>query len=125
MITMHKPLPRKQQGSFYSTVVIVVMFGIFLTASLKIAPTYMDNNVIQNAMEGIAANNDMAEMSLAEIRSNLMRTLNTNNVDLDASKVLLVSEGNKDYIEINYTSEVPLFYNISAVMSFENRFDKN
>jgi hypothetical protein len=122
---MHTHLPRKQQGSFYSTVIIMVMFGIFLTASLKIAPTYMDNNVIQNAMEGIAANNDMAQMSLADIRSNLMRTLNTNSVTLDANNVQVVTVSGKEYIDINYEAKVPLFYNISAIVSFQNRFDKN
>lgn len=125
MKTLNMVLPSKQQGAFYSTAIIVVMVGILLTAALKIAPAYVDNNVIQNAMESIAENGNMAEMSVTEIRSSLMRTLNVNNVSLSADAIKLVKDGEKEYIDINYDSRVELFYNISAVMSFENRFEKN
>ncbi len=120
-----RKLPQRQQGSFYSTVIIVAMFGIFLTAALKIAPAYMDNNVIVDTMNGIAANNDMGEMDLADIRDSLMKTLSINNVKLNGDAIKLVQEGGQEFVDINYESRIPLFYNISAVVSFTNRFEKN
>lgn len=120
-----RKLPQRQRGSFYSTAIIVAMFGIFLTAALKIAPAYMDNNVIVNTMDGIAANNDMAQMSVADIRDSLMKTLSVNNVSLPGDSIKLVQEGSTEFVEISYESRVPLFYNISAVVSFNNRFEKN
>lgn len=104
--------------------ILVALFGLFLVAALKIAPAYIDNNVVENAMEGIQANNDIAAMSVNDIRTSLMRTLNTNNISFDASNVVLVREGGKEYIDINYESRVRLFYNIEAVVTFQNRFDK-
>jgi len=123
MKTMKSTMPGRQQGSFYSTVIIVAMFGLFLTTALKIAPKYIDNNVVVNAMESVAANNNLSEMNINEIRAGVMRTLDVNNINLDAQAIQLIREGNRDYVDINYEAKVPLFYNISAVVAFENRFD--
>lgn len=120
-----RKLPQTQIGSFYSTAIIVAMFGIFLTAALKIAPAYMDNGVVVNTMEGIAANNDMGEMSLTEIRADLVKSLGVNNVAISGDAVTVVQEGSQEFIDINYETRVPLFYNISALVSFQNRFEKN
>lgn len=120
-----RAMPKTQVGGFYSTVIIVAMFGLFLTAGLKLAPLYMDNNVIVDAMEGVIANNDISGMSVGEIRSALSRTLIVNNVDLPGDAMTEVREGSTDYIVISYESRTPLFYNISAVVAFENRFAKN
>ena len=125
MKAIRRAMPQKQQGSFYSTVIIVAIFGLVLAATLKVAPLYMDNKVVVNAMDGVIANNDIAEMTVAEIRSSLARTLRVNNVDLPADAIKDVREGNKNYIVISYERRTPLFYNISAVVSFNNRFEKN
>ena len=125
MNAIRRAMPQKQQGSFYSTIIIVAIFGFVLTAALKVAPLYMDNNVVVDTMEGIIANNDITEMTVAEIRSNLSRTLMVNNVDLPGDAIKDVREGNKDYIVISYERRTPLFYNISAVVAFHNRFEKN
>lgn len=125
MKSISKAMPQSQLGGFYSTVIIVAMFGLFLTAGLKIAPLYMDNNVIVDAMEGVMANNDISEMSVGEIRSALNRTLIVNNVELPGDAMTEVREGSMDYVLISYEARTPLFYNISAVVAFENRFAKN
>lgn len=118
--------PKQQRGSIYTTLILVAMFALFLVSALKIAPAYMDNAIIKDAMEGIAANNDMETMSITEIRTALMRTLNTNSVDnFDAGNVVLVREGGEEFIDINYESRAPLFYNIEAVVVFKNRFPKS
>ena len=125
MTAIRRAMPQKQQGSFYSTVIIVAIFGLVLAATLKVAPLYMDNKVVVNAMDGVIASNDIPEITVAEIRSSLARTLRVNNVDLPADAIKDVREGNKNYIVISYERRTPLFYNISAVVSFNNRFEKN
>ena len=116
---------QKQRGSAYSTMIMVVLIAMFLTAALKLAPAYLANNVINNAMASIAENNDMAVISIGEIRSALMRTLDTNDIrGFNAANVQVVMEGSQEFVDINYERRVPLFYNIEAVVIFENRFDK-
>jgi len=125
MKQLHVKLDVRQRGSIYTTIIMVALLGFFLIAALKIAPAFLDNNVVTNTMDGIRANNDIAEMSIAEIRTSLMRTLNTNRVEgFAASNVVLVREGNEEFIDINYETRVPLFYNIDAIVKFENRFPK-
>ncbi len=119
--------PKRQKGaSFFGIVILLVIVGLFLLSALKVAPSYMDNNVIVNTMEGIISNNDFKAMSIAEIRADLQRSLVTNNIrDFEGSNVVLTRQGNDSFVDINYESRVPLFYNISVVVAFENRFDKN
>jgi hypothetical protein len=119
-------LKRQTGASVFGIVILLVIVGLFLLSALKVAPSYMDNNVIENTMEGIISNNDFRAMSISEIRAELQRSLVTNNIrDFEGSNVVLTREGNDSYVDINYESRVPLFYNISIVVTFENRFDKN
>ena len=120
-----KPLGR-QQGSFYSTAIIVALFGIFLTAALKIAPAYVDHNVVTNAMENISKEEGYKDMTISNIRNGVMKTVNTNNVNnFDSQSIQLVTQGGDEFVEIIYEAKVPLFFNISALVSFHDRYPKN
>ncbi|MDT8397641.1 MAG: DUF4845 domain-containing protein [Pseudomonadales bacterium] len=113
-------------ASMYASLLMLVLLGLFLTSALKLAPSYMDNNVITNAMEGVIANNDLAQMNINDIRQDVMKTLLLNNIrDFKATNIQVVRENGRDYVDINYESRVHLFYNIDAVLTFQNRFDKN
>ncbi len=118
---------RRQKGaSVFAIIILLVMVGMFLLSALKVAPAYMDNNVIVNAMNGMINNNDFESMSISEVRSSLQRSLVTNNIrDFSTGSVVLTREGDDSFVDINYESRVPLFYNIDIVVVFENRFDKN
>lgn len=115
---------KQQRGSVYTTIILVALFGLVILATLKIAPAYIDDRAIANTMENIAASNDFANMSIADVRSSLMRTLNTNRVAFDANNVVLVREGGREYVDVNYESRKTLFYNIDAVVKFEHRYNK-
>ena len=117
--------PQFQQGaSVFSLLLIAAMVGMFLLAGLKLTPAYMDNNVITNGVEGALANNNLDEISIGQFRSEVMKTVNVNRVDgFDSSSIIFTEEGNLEYIDVNYETRVPLFYNIDAVVKFENRFE--
>ena len=116
---------RAQRGSIYTTIILVVLFGMVILAALKIAPAYIDDQTVSGTLETISESDEFATMSITEIRQDLMRTLNTNRVDFDASTVVLTKEGGKEYVDVNYESRKPLFYNIEAVVVFSHRFEKN
>lgn len=119
-------LKAQKGASVFGIVILLVIVGMFLLSALKVAPSYMDNNVIVNAMEGIISNNDFEAMSISEVRASLQRTLTTNNIrEFDMTNVVLTREGDDRFVDINYESRVPLFYNIEILVVFENRFDKN
>ena len=117
---------RQKGASIITIIILLVMVGIIFLSVLKVAPAYLDDNVVGNAMEGMINNNDFEAVSLSEVRSELQRALITNGIrDFDASKVVLIREGDDRYIDINYETRAPLFYNIEIVVVFENRFAKN
>ncbi len=115
---------KSQRGSIYTTMILVALFGLVILATLKVAPAYIDDNAISGTIENMAETPEFADMSLADVRSGLMRTLNTNRIDFDASNVVLVKEGANEYIDVNYESRKALFYNIEAVVIFSHRFEK-
>jgi hypothetical protein len=117
--------PGKQLGaSLWGIMLLVGLIGLVLTVALKIAPAYLSNGVITNAMEGVIANNDIKTMEIAEIRNDIMRTLRTNRITFNPADIKVVRENNVEYIDINYETRVDIMYNIDAVVSFENRFNK-
>lgn len=116
---------KAQRGSIYTTMILVALFGLVILAALKIAPAYIDDQAIAGTLESMAETEEFSTMSITEVRQSLMRTLNTNRIDFDASNVVLVKEGGKEYVDVNYESRKPLFYNIEAVVVFSHRFEKN
>lgn len=125
-LNMRVPGPVRQKGaSFWTVILIVAILGFALLAALKVAPAYLDNNVIANAVEGVRANNDVGNMTIARFRTEVMKTIRINgNRDFDASAIVFTREGSNDYIDVNYETRVHLFYNIDAIVMFENRFDR-
>lgn len=117
-------LQRSQSGgSVITTLLIVALIGIVLLAGLKIAPAYLDHSVITNAIRGVLAKSGNRP-SVGEIRSAVMRTANVNGIrDFDSESIKLVREGGQEYVLLAYEQRVPLFYNIDAVVSFEDRFE--
>jgi len=102
------------------------MVGMVLLSALRVAPLYIDNNVIVNAMDGMINNNDFEGMSMTEVSSELRRSLITNGIrDFDTDNVVLNREGDDNFVDINYQSKVPLFSNIEILVKFANRFPKN
>jgi hypothetical protein len=118
--------PARQQGaSLWGVMILVGLIGLVLTMALKIAPTYMTNNIIANAINGIIANNDIKTMPITEIRNDLMRTVRTNRIEgFNPADVKVVRENDIEYIDIKYERRVHLMYNIDAVVMFNNRFNK-
>lgn len=114
-----------QRGSAYTTIILVALFGLVILAGLKIAPAYIDDQAVTGTIRNMAEDSEFATMSITEIRQSLMRTLNTNRIPFDASNVVIVKEGGKEYVAINYESRKPLFYNIEAVVVFSHRIEKN
>jgi hypothetical protein len=116
---------KAQRGSIYTTMILVALFAIVILAALKIVPAYIDDSAVNSTMEDLAAGEDFATMSIADVRTALMKTMNTNRIPFDANNVVLVKEGGSEYVDVNYESRKPLFSNIEAVVVFKHRYEKN
>ncbi len=118
-------LPARQRGALYAAVILLLLVGAVITATLKIVPAYNDNNIVKAAVESIAARPEHKTMSISDIRKEVLRSLRVNNIEnFDADDVKSTREAGKDYIDVVYETSVPMVANISAVVSFNYRYNK-
>jgi Domain of unknown function (DUF4845) len=121
----HMNLARQQRGSVYGVGVMLAMFGVILAMTLKLAPVYMDHAIVVDTMEDIFAKNDIKLMSMTDIRAGMVKTLAVNSVEgFEVDNIQRVKEGSLEFVDVNYETRVPLFFNIEAVVVFKNRFNK-
>src|SRR5687768_15337142 len=99
----HRNPARQLGASLWGIMLLVGLIGLVLTMALKIAPAYLTNNVIVNAMNGVIANNDIKTMQIAEIRNDVMRTVRTNRIEgFSPASIVVTRENSVEYIDVNY-----------------------
>lgn len=116
----------KQQGlSSSNLVVVIALFGFFLTLAFKMGPVYLDNMGVRSAMKSLAEGNpDLASMSKGEVRSQLSRYFLINNIrDKNITDIEVVKQKDRLLINDEYEVRVPLFLNVDVVMAFRNQID--
>lgn len=107
---------------------MILIFGTVLWSSIKVAPAYIDNMYIVEALRSLAEDHpdDLHELPKSEIRRKLSKFYTVNNVRGEAAKALSVERlKGKTLISISYETRVPLFYNIDAVLTFDNVLDSS
>lgn len=117
--------PTSQRGNYYVGILVFAMFILLLVCVMKIAPAYIDHRTVMNTVQNMSDTGELETMTLTELRTGLMRTLNTNNIkDFEARSVNVVREGEVEFVDITYEKRIHLFKNIDAVVSFSERVPK-
>ena len=117
-------LNSQQGASLYALIVVMTLLGILILAGLKIAPAYMDDQVISNALQNLKESGELSKMSLRDVRTYVTRTAQTNGGSFASDGIDQVEEGGIDYLVVDYESRVPMFSNIDAVVKFNYRIEK-
>ncbi|MBB3168268.1 DUF4845 domain-containing protein [Simiduia aestuariiviva] len=118
---------RKQQLglSSFNLLLVLAVVGFFAMCAFKLVPVYSENQYVVSALESLR-NKDkpVAQMTAAEIRKHLQSFYMINGVRSEgASNIEIERERNRNIITINYEVRVPLIYNISVVVDFQNYMD--
>jgi hypothetical protein len=119
---MHK----QQQGmSSFNLILVLAVAGFFLMCAFKLVPVYSENQYVVSAMKSLRdKDKPVAQMSPGEIRKHIKNFYMINGVrSAGASNIEVERERNRNIITINYEVRVPLFYNISVVLDFNNYMD--
>jgi hypothetical protein len=125
MLTLKRQFPATQRGSFYTGLVMILVFGGLLTVALKMAPSYVDDRVLTSTMREMETSGELKNLTLGETRTKLNLSLDRNGIDnFDARSVMEAQEGNLKFIDVKYETRVHLFWNIDAVMVFNHRYAK-
>ncbi|WP_421836121.1 DUF4845 domain-containing protein [Neptunomonas phycophila] len=116
---------RQQRGaSFFGTLIVVLMIGTFIAIGFKLYSPYLQHGTLTSVVENVA--NDREELSkpINVIRNNINKRLTINQVKLPSPEALtIVNEQGVIKFTINYEQRVPMFYNIDAVVKFNDYYE--
>lgn len=114
----------KQTGvTFWGFAMVGFLVAFFTLLFLKLLPPYIEHAKVKTALQNVAKQPNVANQSKAEITSALERRFDVDDVSrVNLAKDLTVAksaDGRAVTIRITYEVRVPLAYNISALLSFD------
>ena len=117
---------RKTQvgASFFSTLIVLIVAGIFLSVGFKLYPAYWDHYLIKSVVTELAESPDEASLPVPEVKSLLSKRFLINQVRLP-NKDALTIERDEGIITftLNYDVQVPMFSNVDALIKFDEQFE--
>lgn len=114
----------KQMGMTMWGLAMMIAVGIFfLLLTLKLLPPYLENMKVRTALENVTKQANVGGMPKEELMGMLQKRFDIEDVRLvDLRKDLKVETQNRvKTISIAYEARIPLAYNISALLAFDNR----
>lgn len=105
----------------FMMVIVIAVFFVYLF--FKLLPPYMEFFKVRTAVDNVAQQPTAAAMSRQDIMSALDRRFSIediNRVDLKKSLKIEKASSGRTQIRITYEVQVPLFYNISALLNFDH-----
>lgn len=99
---------------------LVVLFALI---AMKLIPAYLDNNKVASALASLAETPGAGTMSRREVIAKIDNTLYIDMAHdlLDLKEALTITKTkNTKVFSIDYERVIPMAYNISALLDFEN-----
>jgi hypothetical protein len=117
----------QQRGaSFFGTLIVILMIGTFIAVGFKLYSPYLQHGTLTSVVEDIVNDRDELSKPVAVIRGDIYKRLTINQVDLPSPDALtIVNEQGVIKFTINYEQRVPMFYNIDAVVKFNDYYEAN
>ena len=118
----------KQNGmTFWGLLVVATIFGFFVLLFFKLVPSYIEHAKIKTALDNIAHQPDIATMEKSQIKAAFDRRFNIDSVDeIDLNKALTVEKKpGSMIIRFAYERRVPLAYNVTALIEFDDTAQVN
>lgn len=113
-----------QKGaSMWTLIFTSALIVLFALVTMKLVPAYLDNNKIINALNSLAETPGAANMSRGQVISKIDNTLYIDMASdlLDLNDALAITKTkNTKVFTISYERVIPMAYNISALLDFEN-----
>ncbi len=105
--------------SMISIAVLVIFFTLLL---IKLIPPYLDDMKVRAALDSIERQAKDSSMSNAQIMISLEKRFDIDSIthiDLREDVVIAI-EGRMKIVRIEYEAQVPLVFNISALLEFDH-----
>jgi len=118
----------KQNGmTFWGLLMVAAVFAFFVLLFFKLFPSYMEHAKVKTALENISRQPGTIEMEKAQIKSAFERRFDIEDVsNIDLNKNLFVEKKPGSMtIRIAYERRVPIAYNVSALIEFDDSVQVN
>ncbi|MFQ5994176.1 MAG: DUF4845 domain-containing protein [Acidiferrobacterales bacterium] len=102
-----------------SVAVLVIFFALLL---LKLIPPYLDDMKVSNALRSVEKQAQQRKMSNAEIMTALYKRFDIDSITHVNVRedVIIERQGRAKIIRIEYEAQIPLAFNISALLDFNH-----
>jgi Tfp pilus assembly major pilin PilA len=118
----------KQNGmTFWGLMMVAAVFAFFVLLFFKLFPSYMEHAKVKTALENISRQPGTSEMEKAQIKAAFERRFDiedVNNIDLNKNLFVEKKPGSMS-IRIAYERRVPIAYNVSALIEFDDSVQVN
>ncbi len=115
---------REKGASILSILIVIMVAGVFFTVGFKLYSPYWQHLAIKSIVEDISLDQKELEKPLHDIRRDIDRRLGINQVRLpDREDLKIKLEEGVIYFDLKYERRVPMFYNVDAVVKFEEHFE--
>jgi cytochrome c oxidase assembly protein Cox11 len=111
-----------QRGaSMLAMILIAIMVGFFAMCAIRMLPIYFEYLSVKEIIEKVAADYNVKEDSIADIRRRIENLFNTNQIyALKPREVEVFREEGQTRIDASYEVRVPLFWRIDAMLKFDD-----
>jgi len=127
MRTLYKTNRYQTGMTMYQTMFILVIVGFLATTVVKLGPHYMDNHVVESALDSIHtdyAGANMQEVNDRDIKDKLGKYFDVNMVDSEIAKSVKVTrDKQKVIVSVDYEIRTNFISNIDVVLVFNNEVD--
>ena len=113
-----------QRGITTTSALFTLFFvGFFLTLTFKLGPHYLDNKIVQGAIDQVGQS-DINGKSDSEIRRKIANFFTINNIrDIDVRKVIVTRDDSGARLSLDYEKRIEMFGNVDVVLKFSNQFN--
>ena len=110
----------QQGGGIPGLLATILVFGLLVSVSLKVTPTYLDDYALKKILASLNESSDGEAYSVNAVRNRINKGLATNLVRLTTDEMKIYREDGSINVDIDYERRVDFLYNIDLILTFKH-----
>jgi hypothetical protein len=121
-----KAWANRQRGIGFGSLILIIAGLLFVAIlGMKLVPTYLHNMQIERIFKVIAADPEMQNATIKEIRASYTKRATMDYInDLAAEDVEVSKDGTKISLSASYSVKIPVAGNVSLIVDFSPSVNK-
>lgn len=116
-------LRKSQEGVSALTVMLLLpLIGLFVLVVIKLIPVYVEYESVKSVINGMTSDRAETYTTANQVTQTMLKRLSINEVkNVESDNITVERDGAVYTILVEYEVTVPLFYNISLLVSFSDK----